>query len=90
VPPQQPTEFELLAEARASRDPIVALRICDQHARIYRDGVLAPEREVIAIESLARLGRMENARARADRFLSLHPSSPHAPRIARALSRRGE
>jgi hypothetical protein len=81
------TELELIAKAeRVLRSkPAEALRILEQHARLFPVGHLGQEREVLTIEALARSGQGERARARAAYFPQTYPNSPHAPRVARTL-----
>jgi hypothetical protein len=55
-----------------------------EHAKAYPHGVLADEREVIAIEALAALGRLDDAKARALAFEAASPGTPYAKRIERA------
>ena len=78
------TEVSLLEEAHtASRgDPQRALDLTDRDALRFPNGALAQEREVIAIDALTRLGRMEDARARARQFFQAFPGSAHGPRVA--------
>lgn len=61
--------------------PSEALAIADDHARRYPGGMLAQEREVIAIEALARTGRAADAKARAARFEQRFPGSAQIPRV---------
>jgi hypothetical protein len=49
----------------------------------YPRSVLSQEREVLTIEALGAAGDAHSARARAERFLSRHPNSPHAARLER-------
>lgn len=89
VPAESPDEFALLRAARqaiADR-PAKALDLTEQHARRFPTGMLAQEREAIAVEALAKLGRAPQAKARAKAFLSAHPDSPYKTRIDAALSR---
>lgn len=58
-----------------------ALELAADHARRFPSGLLAQEREVVAIESLARLGRTAEARARADAFRRRWPRSAHVRRL---------
>lgn len=78
-----PTEAELLLPARATvaREPREALRLVDEHARLYPRGLLAQEREVIGVEALIGLGRFDEARRRADGFLSANPRSALRQRV---------
>lgn len=81
-------EGALLLRARRALDaaPHTALELTAEHARQFSNGRLAPERERIAIEALARLGRLDEARARAARFVSRWPSSPHRRAVERAVA----
>jgi hypothetical protein len=78
--------LERAQDALRSR-PAEALALCTEHERTFQRGMLAQEREVIAIEALVKLGRMDDARARADRFAAAHPSSSHQRRIDALLAR---
>jgi hypothetical protein len=81
--PQRESELELLARARAqiTSDPDAALHTLDADRAEYEHGVLAQEREVLAIEALARLGRKPEAEARAAAFHHEFPGSAHWRRI---------
>lgn len=72
-------EDQLLEKARRalSSDPNRALALTREHARLYPKGVLAQEREVIAIEALKRLGRAGEADARRGTFEERYPQSAH-------------
>ncbi len=76
-------EHVLLERARrvASSDPASALALAEEHARVAPDGVLAPEREVVAIEALRALGRHEEASQRLAAFIARHPGSPYLERL---------
>lgn len=82
-------EFALLRAARqaVAAQPERALSLTEEHARRFPQGMLAQEREAIAIEALAKLGRGAQAQARAQTFLKAHPGSPYRPRIDAALAR---
>jgi hypothetical protein len=84
----QPNEGSLLLRARQALDgdPATTLALTQEHARRFPAGTLAPEREVLAIEALARLGRTSEARARLDSFRSRYPQSPHISRLDALLS----
>ncbi|MEZ4297899.1 MAG: hypothetical protein R3B70_23285 [Polyangiaceae bacterium] len=77
------TELEMLdrAQKALSGRPGEALSIAEEHGRRFPKGGLAPEREVIAIQALAALGRREEARGRAERFRAAHPGSAYLRRI---------
>jgi hypothetical protein len=81
------SEAALIEAARSvvRRDPARALAITETHRRSFPSGELAPEREVLAIDALVRLGRRDEARARADAFRTAHPRSIHTARIAAIL-----
>lgn len=85
------SELDLMRDAKAALpvDPNQALTILNRHARLYPSGVLAQEREVLAIDALLRLGRKSEASARAARFSSNYPASAHWPHIQRSLSNAG-
>jgi hypothetical protein len=72
-------EDQLLEKARRAlaSDPNRALALTREHARSYPSGVLAQEREVIAIEALKRLGRTGEADARRGTFEQRYPQSAH-------------
>jgi hypothetical protein len=84
--PTPATELDLLQRASDAlrTAPETALALADDHARRFPSGALSQEREVIAIEALARLRRMDEARDRGVRLLRVWPNTAHAPRV-RAL-----
>jgi len=83
------SELSLVARAQAAlaADPARALSLTDEHLQRFGSGALAQEREVIAIGALVRLGRMTEARARAERFHALYPTSAHGRRVDVLLER---
>jgi hypothetical protein len=85
----QEPELSLLrrAQGSVSSAPAQALSLCALHAIRFGAGVLGQEREVIAIDALLRLGRVSEARARAERFRAGYPGSAHTRRIDAALER---
>jgi hypothetical protein len=80
-----PTESELLFDARKALpgDAQLALRLLSEHASRYPKGQLVPEREVLAIEALRKLGRTQEADARLQRFQARYPNSLHLQRLQR-------
>ncbi|MFO0618622.1 MAG: hypothetical protein U0414_38880 [Polyangiaceae bacterium] len=72
-------EMAQYAEIRsASGDPARALQLANEgHAKFPR-GVFWQEREIIAIQSLQRLGRADEAKRRSDAFVAAHPESMYA------------
>jgi hypothetical protein len=81
-------ELALLQEAQGAlrmNDGARALRLLDEHARRFPNGALAEESEAARVFALREVGRTEEARDVAARFLREHPRSPLAPRVARAF-----
>jgi hypothetical protein len=81
-------ESRRVAEARAhlrSGDARGALALLDALRRDYPQGVLAQERDALAVEALLALGERAKARALAAQFLVRYPASPHAASVKRAL-----
>jgi outer membrane protein assembly factor BamD (BamD/ComL family) len=81
-------ELALLQEAQGAlrtNDGARALRLLDEHARSFPNGALAEESEAARVFALREVGRTEEARDVAARFLREHPRSPLAPRVARAF-----
>jgi hypothetical protein len=81
------TEVSLLDEARQalSGSPAKALQLTRLHEQRFRGGALGQEREVIAIDALTRLGRIEEAKQRAERFSARYPGSAHQSKIDRLI-----
>jgi hypothetical protein len=79
----RPSEAALLFEARKAvrAQPSAALQFLEQHAQRFPDGVLAPEREVLWIEALQKLGRTSEAEQRRRAFESRYPDSIHLRRL---------
>jgi hypothetical protein len=82
--PAAPSEGALLLQARRqlASNPGGTLALAGEAARRFPGGPLAPEREVLAIEALARLGRIAEARERLAAFRAQYPQSPHLARLA--------
>jgi hypothetical protein len=78
-----PSEAELLERARrlVGSNPAGALELAQQHRARFAGGVLAQEREVIAIDALRRLGRVKEAEARAQAFERAFPNSAHRRKL---------
>jgi hypothetical protein len=79
----------LLAHARRAllAQPERSLELTEQHAREFPNGTLCEEREVLAIESLLKLGLSDRARQRALLFEQRFPSSAHRAHLARLIAR---
>jgi len=82
-------EASLLEQARSAlgASPARALSLTQQHAQQFPRGLLAQEREVIAISALRRLGRTTEADARAARFDARYPHSAHQQAVDRPGTR---
>jgi len=71
-------ELRLLRQARAAvarEDYAAALPPIGEHARKFKDGRLAEEREALRVKALAGLGRSEEARRAATAFRARFPRS---------------
>jgi hypothetical protein len=77
------TEAEYLERARGAlgKSPALALALANQHRSRFPYGVLAQEREVIAIEALKRLGRSAEAERRSSDFASRYPNSAYRKKL---------
>jgi hypothetical protein len=88
--PQQDLAYELRLLDAAKRllasAPARSLELTERHARLFPAGQLAQERELLAIETLLRLGDRVRAAARGQAFLTQHPRSSHAPRVRALLA----
>ncbi len=81
-------EIQLLDRADAalrSGDVNGALSLAREHSERCPAGAFVQERERIAIDALARLGRDDEMRARARAFEARFPTSPHVHRIRRLV-----
>ncbi|MEO7329353.1 MAG: hypothetical protein ABI193_12285 [Minicystis sp.] len=90
APPVAPDIDPLEAETRRlgeahgalqSGDPNKALALLDEQSTTYAKGELREERAAARILTLCKLGRLEEARAAAARFLQESPHSPLADRV---------
>lgn len=72
-------------QSTLATDPARALAMTREHSSLYPRGVLLQERDVIAIDALARLGRLAEARTRAAEFRAQYPKSAHLARIQTIL-----
>ena len=84
------TEIDLLGAAqRALRGgaPRRALELAEEHAVRFPAGVLVEEREAIAIEALARLGRRDEAAVRHASFVGRFPHSTYRARLEKLVPR---
>jgi len=85
VPAVEPSEEALLLQARklSTQQPEGALRLLEQHGKRFPRGMLVPEREVLTIEVLRRLGRDREAQQRLEQFEARYPQSIHLRRLKR-------
>jgi len=86
-PADTETEAHFLQRAQdaLATGPAQALALAEAHASRFPAGTLGQEREVVAIQALVRLGRVEEARARGGRFLAAFPGSAHRRRLEALL-----
>lgn len=82
-------EREILDVARTALgrgDGVHALDAVERHTREFPRGQMIEEREAIAVQALAKLGRADAAATRGERFRKLYPTSVLVPVIDAALS----
>ncbi len=87
---QMSTERSLLDVARASfarGEHDRALTALERHKARYPSGLLAEEREALAVRTLVALGRSKQAHERGQRFLARYPESLMRPAVEGALNR---
>lgn len=83
-PSDDESEASLLisAQAQLGSNPSGALALADRHRSLFPKGNMGQERELIAVSALAALGRMAEARSRAEALLVAHPQSAHRRRLS--------
>jgi hypothetical protein len=77
-------EIALLRDARGALrkgDAAAALAILDMHDRRFPAGALTEDCSAERIYALCALGRVDEVRALAERFIAAHPVSPHAAMV---------
>jgi len=77
--------LEVARTALGRNDPATALASLDRHAQRSPGGQLREEREALAVQALARLGRTAEMRARATQFKKVYPASMFMPVVDAAL-----
>ncbi|WP_438010685.1 hypothetical protein WME89_19760 [Sorangium sp. So ce321] len=85
-----PGELALLRGAQGALragDAGRALALLEDHAAEFRDGALREERRAARVFALCALGRIDESRAEAARFLRDAPRSPLAERVRAACTR---
>ena len=78
----------MLDEARTALvqgEPARALDRLQKHRRTFLNPMLAEERDAMEVEALARLGRTEEARSKADAFRRRSPDSLFMPTVQSAV-----
>ncbi len=83
----KPSEASLLSQAQQAlkKDPKRALALTREHKRLYPNGKLSQEREVIAIEALSRLDQKNRAQQKATEFSEKYPESAHQKKVDTTL-----
>jgi hypothetical protein len=92
APSELDAELALLQEAHGAlqmNDGARALRLLEEHTRRFPNGALGEESEAARVFALCQVGRADEARDVAGRFLREHPRSPLAPRVSRACDGAG-
>jgi hypothetical protein len=81
-------EIEALARARKAlaADPKRALALVNEADREFHNGMFAEERAAIRVMALASLGKKDDAKRRAQKFLQRYPSSNFADRVRKAVA----
>jgi hypothetical protein len=82
-------EPQLIERARKAlgSEPRRALFLALEHQRRFPSGALATERDLIALEALARSGQTAEAARRGKAFIARYPNSIHLPRVRALLAR---
>ena len=84
-------EIALVDEARSAlreRAPRRALALLHRYALAYPEGTFGPEVEALKVEALDQSGEHRLASSLARTFVSEHPDSPLAERVARSIDDR--
>lgn len=82
-----PSEMELLRAARLvlRQSPARALELTEEHGRLYPQGKMTQERELIAVSALVTLGRRTAALSRVASFERQYPTSPYRKQMGDLL-----
>jgi len=80
-------EIEHTSRMRAAlaEDPALTLELAEEGNKEFRNGMFGRERLAYAILALAKLGRMDEARRRAEAFLKRYPRGPLAESVRAAV-----
>jgi hypothetical protein len=86
--PSPDAELALLRKAQSALNgsASAALRLAEEHARSYPNGLFIQEREMLRIEAELTLGKRRAALERAHAFAQRFPSSTYKARIDRLLA----
>lgn len=74
-------ELAVIQQARTAKTAAARLTLLDQHRDEFGEGVLADEREVMRVEALCALGRVDEAEQVASAFIAAKPSNPLRSRV---------
>ena len=96
--PERPTDTDrglgreraLLDQARAALvggEASIALAALDRHRRMFPDGHLEEERDVLRVRALLAAGRAKEAQVEAGGFLHKHPASLFRPAVEEAIAK---
>lgn len=83
-------ESQLLVRVRqalSASDGARALSLLAEHRRVFGAGTLTQERDVMAVQALVQLGRMQEAKTHAKSFLQKYPASPHGETMRAIVER---
>lgn len=81
VPARSEVALLQTASTVLGANPAEALQLCEEHRKFYPGGAMSQEREMIAVTALVRLGRQEEAYARAEQFRRNYPKSAYLRQI---------
>lgn len=87
VPKESDTALLGRAQKELGKNPAQALTLLNEHAKTFPRSGFGQEREVMTIDALVRLGRRDEAEARANQFATAYPKSAHNRRIDSLLGR---
>ncbi len=73
------------ARSTLGSSPADTLAAVDDHARKFPRGALVSEREYLRISALRKLGRTDEAKTFAKRYVTSFPSSPQTPTVKKFL-----
>ena len=79
--PEAEVKLVTRAQDALAPHPAEALALCNDHAKRFPKGIVVQECEVIAVSALVKLGRRDEARARAARFKTRFPGSTSIRRL---------